>query len=64
MNPDQIFVWIYLENKSLSDAGRRALQQIVDMKKQIASLDAQAKSIDTQINNLNKDQDRTRQTYL
>jgi hypothetical protein len=59
MNPDQILVWI--ENKALSDAGKRALQQIIDMKKQIADLDAQSKTIDTQIKNLNTDQDRTRQ---
>jgi hypothetical protein len=56
---DQIV--IYLENKSLSDAGRRALQQIVDGKNRIGSYDAQLKSIETQIGNLNKDQDRTRQ---
>jgi hypothetical protein len=59
MNPDQITVW--LENKALSDAGKRALQQISDMKKQIADFDAQSKTIDRQIDNLNKDQDRTRQ---
>jgi chromosome segregation ATPase len=59
MTPDQIFVFI--ENKSLTDAARRALQQIFDMKKQIAGFDAQSKSIETQIGNLTKDQDRTRQ---
>jgi hypothetical protein len=59
MTPDQIFV--FLENKNLSDVGRRSLQQIVDMKKQIADLDAQSKSIESQISNLNQDQERTRQ---
>jgi chromosome segregation ATPase len=59
MNTDQILVW--MENKALSDAGKRALQQIVDMKKQITDLDAQSKTIDKQIDNLDKDQDRTRQ---
>jgi hypothetical protein len=52
---------LYLENKSLSDAGRRALQQLIDARRQVADLDAQLKSLDTQISNLTRDQDRTRQ---
>jgi hypothetical protein len=59
MTPDQISV--YLENKALPEAGRRSLQQIVDAKNQIADYDGQLKSIDTQISNLTRDQDRTRQ---
>ncbi len=52
---------LFLENKSLSDAGRRALQQVMDARRQVADLDAQLKTIDTQISNLTRDQDRTRQ---
>jgi hypothetical protein len=59
LSPEQTLV--YLENKTLSEAGRRALQQVIDARRQIASLDAQSKSIDTQIANLTRDQDRTRQ---
>jgi hypothetical protein len=59
LTPEQIF--FYVQNKVLNDAGRRALQQIIDAKKQIASLDAQSKGIEAQIANLAKDQDRTRQ---
>jgi hypothetical protein len=59
LSPGQTLV--YLENKTLSDAGRRTLQQVVDQRQQIASLDQQLKSVDGQINNLTRDQDRTRQ---
>jgi hypothetical protein len=59
LTPEQIF--FYVQNKVLNDAGRRALQQIIDAKQQIASLDAQSKGIEAQIANLAKDQDRTRQ---
>jgi hypothetical protein len=59
LTPDQTIV--FLENKTLSDAGRRALQQVVDARRQVAAFDAQIKSLDTQISNLTRDQDRTRQ---
>jgi hypothetical protein len=59
MTPDRILVFI--ENKSLSDAGRRALQQVADAKKQIGAFDAQSKDIDGHISNLVRDQDRMRQ---
>ena len=59
LTPDQIFV--YVENKTLSDAGRRSLQQIIDAKKQIAALDAQAKSVDTSIASVTRDEERNRQ---
>ena len=52
---------LFLENKSLSDSGRRALQQVMDARRQAADLDGQLKTIDTQISNLTRDQDRTRQ---
>jgi flagellar biosynthesis chaperone FliJ len=59
LSPAQTLV--YLENKTLSDAGRRALQQLTDSRRQVSDLDAQLKSLDTQISNLTRDQDRTRQ---
>jgi hypothetical protein len=59
LTPDRFL--IFIENKSMSDAGRRALQQVMDAKKQVAALDAQAKDIDGRINNLVRDQDRMRQ---
>ncbi|MCU1262399.1 MAG: hypothetical protein JWO80_5284, partial [Bryobacterales bacterium] len=51
----------YAQNKVLSDAARRQLQQILDAKRQIAALDAQARDLQTKIDNLNHDQDRLRQ---
>ena len=59
LTPDQTI--LFLDNKNLSDAGRRALQQILDARRQVSALDTQSKSIDTQIANLTRDQDRTRQ---
>ncbi len=59
LTPEQML--FYVENKTLSEAGRRSLQQIMDAKRQITELDAQAKSIDANIGNLNRDQERTRQ---
>jgi hypothetical protein len=59
MTPDRILV--FMENKNLSDAGRRALQQVADAKKQIAAFDSQSKDIDGHISNLVRDQDRMRQ---
>jgi hypothetical protein len=52
---------VYLQNKNVSEAGRKQLQQIVDVKRQIASLDAESRLNDSQINNLVRDQDRVRQ---
>ncbi len=51
----------FLENKTLSDAGRRALQEVVDARRILANLDSQIKTFDTQIANITRDQDRTRQ---
>lgn len=59
LTPDRILV--FMENKNISDAGRRALQQIMDAKKQIASLDNQSKDADSKITNLTRDQERMRQ---
>jgi hypothetical protein len=59
LSPNQAI--LFLENKNLSDAGRRALQQVVDSRRQLADLDAQLKTIESQINAVTRDEDRTRQ---
>jgi hypothetical protein len=59
LSPDVLLT--YVQNKAISDAGRRQLQQIVDVKRQIADLDNQIRQLDTDINNLVRDQDRIRQ---
>lgn len=51
----------YTQNKVLSDAARRELQQILDAKRQIAALDTQLRDLQAQVDNLNRDQDRLRQ---
>jgi hypothetical protein len=54
----------YTQNKVLSDAARRQLEQVLDSKRQIAALDGQARELQTQIDNLNHDQDRLRQNIM
>lgn len=51
----------YMQNKSLSDAARRALQQIADQKRQIADTDQQIAATQGEIGDLINDQQRTRQ---
>lgn len=51
----------YVQNKAISDAGRRQLQQIVDAKRQIADLDSQVRQADNDIKNLVDDETRIRQ---
>ncbi|HYL74281.1 MAG TPA: DUF4139 domain-containing protein [Bryobacteraceae bacterium] len=59
LSPDVLLT--YVQNKAISDAGRRALQQIVDVKRQIADLDNQGRQVDSDINSLISDQNRIRQ---
>jgi hypothetical protein len=59
LTPDVLL--IYAQNKALSDAGRRQLQQILDQKRQIASLADQIKDMDAAIAEIARDQDRIRQ---
>jgi hypothetical protein len=59
LTPDQI--GLYLQNKSLSAEGRKQLQAIVQLKRQIAESDNQVKQMETEINEVIKDQDRIRQ---
>jgi len=58
LTPDAILA--YVQNKAISDMGRRQLQQIVDLKRQIADLDAQIQQTDADIRNLIQDEDRIR----
>ena len=51
---------MYLQNKSISDAGRRQLTQISQKKAQIADNDAATKNATDEINSLTQDQNRIR----
>jgi hypothetical protein len=59
LNPDGLLT--YIRNKSISDAARKQLQQIADLKTQIANTDADKRSVTDQVNNLTRDEDRNRQ---
>lgn len=50
----------YVQNKAISDTGRRQLQQILDLKRQIADTDSQIHQTDSEINTLVNDQERVR----
>jgi hypothetical protein len=51
----------YVQNKAISDAGRRALQQILDLKGHIADLDSQIRQVGTDISSATNDETRVRQ---
>jgi len=59
LSPDALLT--YVQNKAISDAGRRQLQQILDLKRQVTDTDNQIRQLDSNINNLINDQDRIRQ---
>ena len=59
LTPDVLLT--YVQNKALSDAGRRQLQQIASAKRQIADLDNQIRQIDSNVNSIVSDQNRVRQ---
>ena len=59
LNPDGLLT--YIRNKSISDAARKQLQQISDIKTQIANADADKHSVTDQINNVTRDEERNRQ---
>jgi hypothetical protein len=58
MTPDTILTWV--QNKSLSDAGRRELQQIAQKKREIADNDAELKRTESDLKDLTQDQTRIR----
>ncbi len=62
LTPDVLVT--YVQNKAISDTGRRQLQQILDLKRQIADLDNQIRQLDGDINNLTQDQNRIRQNMM
>lgn len=51
----------YTNNKGLTDAGRRDLQQIVDLKRQIAANSSDSETTRTRISNVTNDETRVRQ---
>jgi len=59
VTPD--FLGVYIQNRTLSDAGRRQLQRIVDQKSQIADNDHALEDNRNQIRDLTSDEDRIRQ---
>jgi hypothetical protein len=59
LNDDQLV--IYLRNKSVSDAARRQLDQIVAKKREIGEAGQQITRVTTEINETVQDQDRIRQ---
>ena len=59
LTPDVLLT--YVQNKAISDAGRRQLQQIIDLKRQVAELDTQIRQADADVKNLVDDQVRIRQ---
>ena len=59
MTPDVLVTWV--QNKSISDAARRALQQLADQKRQIADVNEQINTTQGEINDLTNDQQRVRQ---
>jgi DNA repair exonuclease SbcCD ATPase subunit len=59
LTPDVLIT--YVQNKALSDAGRKQLEQIASLKSQIAATDADARRAEGDINALSRDQERMRQ---
>jgi len=54
----------YVQNKALPDTARRQLQQIIDLKRQIVDADNQIRQLETDVNNMFRDQERVRQNLL
>jgi hypothetical protein len=59
LNPDGLLT--YIRNKSITDNARRQLQQIADIKTQIANTDAEKHSLSDQEASLTRDEERNRQ---
>jgi len=59
ITPDSLLV--YIRNKVLSDAARKQLQAIADLKTQIAAIAAERSRFDSDIQNVTRDEDRNRQ---
>jgi len=59
LTPDVLFT--YVRNKTFNDATRKQLEQIANLKQQIAAAGREIQSIESQINDVIRDQDRLRQ---
>jgi hypothetical protein len=59
LTPDVLMT--YMQNKALSDAARKQLQQVVSLKGQIAAADGDLRRTEAEINGLSRDQERMRQ---
>jgi chromosome segregation ATPase len=59
LTPDVLLT--YVQNKALSETGRRQLQQIADAKRQIAGFDEQISQIDSNVKGIVNDQTRVRE---
>ncbi len=59
LTPDVLFA--YTRNKSFSEPARKQLEQIAGLKQQIASAGREIQSLESQINEVVRDQDRIRQ---
>ncbi|MBI1786938.1 MAG: hypothetical protein HYR60_05210 [Acidobacteria bacterium] len=59
LTPEGLFS--YTQNKALSEAGRKALERIVDLKRQIAAAEAEARRGEAEAGSLTRDQERLRQ---
>jgi len=59
MSPDALFV--YIRNKNISDAARRQLQAIADLKTKIAAGDTEKRRIDAEVAAITRDEERNRQ---
>ena len=58
LTPDQIVT--FLQNRALSEAARRQLEQIAQKKRDIAANDGQLRQVQADLNNLTQDQERQR----
>jgi hypothetical protein len=59
LTPDVLLM--YVQNKAISDTGRRQLQQILDLKRQVADADNQLRQVESDVNGVTADENRTRQ---
>ncbi|MDE3196228.1 MAG: hypothetical protein KGN84_07785 [Acidobacteriota bacterium] len=59
LTPDTLL--IYIQNKTISDAGRRQLQQISDLKTQIAKISSDETRTNAEVQGITRDEERNRQ---
>jgi len=59
MTPDNLLV--YIRNQALSDAAKRQLQQVADVKTQIANIETERRKLDTDVQSIARDEERNRQ---